>query len=289
MKTHPAILALPLLLHAAAALALNEGFETGNVEGFGGTIPPGAEAGVVTAHAGDTTTYAPVRGRYFLELKTNGPDRHTQFEQPYQLKAGEFLKGYAAFDARERGSSTEFNDYAQVRILSAERDEIALPWSADVASVGATGDGAWTTWTFTAPADGTYIVEYRIINAGDDAHDSYALFDGDEIDLDIKPGSDPNRIRPDGPGLTPAAILSPSDVPITHIDRSTLRFGDRGVETAAASLYRDLGGDGDVDILSVFRTRSAGWTCASGYGFVTARLYSGQYISGSDAIVTGCR
>lgn len=289
MKAVPAVMAIALMLRAGAALALNEGFETGNVTGFGGTIPPGASAEVVTTHAGDTSPYAPARGRYFLELKTDGPDRFTQFEQPYRLKAGEFLKGYAAFDARERGTDPQFNDYAQVRILSAARDEIAVPWQADVAGVGATGDGPWTPWTFTAPADGTYIVEYRIINAGDDAYDSFALFDGDELDIDIKPGSDPNRIRPDGPGLTPVAILSPSDVPVTDINRATIRFGDLGVETSGPSLYRDLGGDGDVDILSVFRTRSTGWSCASGYGFVTVRLYSGQYISGSDAIVTGCQ
>lgn len=289
MKTVHAWLGGVLLAGSAPVLALNEGFEIGNVTGFGGTEPQGASALVVTTHAGDTATYSPVHGRYFLELKPGVPDRFTQFEQPYHLKAGEFLKGYAAFDARERGTDPQFNDYAQVRILSAARDEIAVPWYADVASVGATGDGPWTTWTFTAPADGTYIVEYRVINGGDDAYDSYALFDGDELDIDIKPGSDPNRIRPDGPGLTPVAILSPSDVPLTDIDRSTIRFGDLGVETSGPSIYRDLGGDGDVDILSVFRTRNTGWSCVSGYGFVTARLYSGQYISGSDSIVTGCQ
>lgn len=289
MKSLPATLAIALLFPAPAALALNEGFETGNVTGFGGTEPPGATALVVTAHAGDSTAYTPVRGRHFLELKTNGPDRFTQFEQPYALKAGEFLKGYAAFDARERSTDPAFNDYAQVRILSATREEIAVPWQASVASVGATGDGPWTTWTYTAPADGTYILEYRIINVGDDAHDSFALFDGDEIDIDIKPGSEANRIDPAGPGVVPVAILSPSDVALTHIDRATIRFGDLGTEARGLSAYHDLGGDGDIDILAAFRTRDTGLSCASGYGFVTARLYSGQYISGSDTVNTGCR
>lgn len=289
MKAVHALLAGALLASSLPALALNEGFETGNVTGFGGTEPPGATAEVVTSHGADTTTYSPVRGSYFLALKTNGPDRFTQFEQPYQLKAGEFLKGYAAFDARERSTDPAFNDYAEVRILSASRELIATPFASDVASVGATGDGPWTTWTFTAPADGRYILEYRIINAGDDAFDSYALFDGDELDIDIKPGSTVNRINPDGPGVVPVAILTPSDVDITHIDRASIRFGDQGIEARGLSVYRDLGGDGDVDILSLFRTRDTGLSCASGYGFVTARLYSGQYISGTDSVLTGCR
>lgn len=289
MKVLSAILALVLGAQAGAALALNEGFETGNVTGFGGTEPPGATAEVVTAHAGDSSSYAPVRGHYFLALKTNGPDRFTQFEQPYALKAGEFLKGYAAFDARERSTDPAFNDYAEVRILSAERDPVAIPWSASIATTGASGDGPWTPWTFTAPADGVYILEYRIINVGDDDFDSFALFDGDEIDIDIKPGSEVNRIDPDGPGVIPVALLTPSDADLTTLDRSTLRFGDQGSEAHGISFYRDVGGDGDVDLLSVFRTRDSGLNCASGYGFVTARLYSGQYISGSDTVQTGCR
>lgn len=289
MTARPALCALLLCGAAGPALALNEGFETGNVTGFGGTEPPGARAEVVTAHAGDSSTYTPVHGRYFLALKTNGPDRFTQFEQPYDLKAGEFLKGYAAFDARERGVLPAYNDYAQVRILSEAREEIAVPWQADVAGTGASGDGPWTPWTFTAPADGRYLVEYRIINAGDDAFDAFALFDGEELDIDIRPGSEVNRVNPEGPGVVPVAILSPSDVPLQQLDRGTLRFGDSGSETRGPTFWRDVGGDGDIDLIGIYRTRLTGWTCASGYGFVTARLYSGQYISGSDSVVTGCR
>jgi hypothetical protein len=289
MKPVQALLAGALLAGPGAAFAINDGFELGNVIGYLGTIPPGGSAEVVTSHAGDTTLYTPVRGNYFLALKTAAPDRVTQFEQQYALKAGEFVQGYAAFDARERGVDPAFNDYAQVRILSAAREEIAVPFHADVASVGATGDGAWTRWRFTAPADGTYIVEYLVINVGDDAFDSFALFDADELDIDIKPGSDPNRINPLGPGFFPVAILSPSDVAITDIDRATIRFGEFGVETSGPTRYRDLGGDGDVDILAVYKTSRTGWGCESGFGFITARLFTGQYISGGDSIVTGCR
>lgn len=289
MKAAHVLLAGLLLIGPVPALAINDGFELGNVIGYLGTIPPGGSAEVVTSHTGDTTTYAPVRGNYFLELQTAAPDRETQFEQAYQLKAGEFVQGYAAFDARERSTDPAFNDFAEVRILSVARDEIAVPFYADVAGTGATGDGPWTRWRFTAPADGTYIVEYRVINVGDDAFDSFALFDADELDIDIKPGSEPNRVDPNGPGFVPVAILSPSDVPVTSIDRATIRFGDLGVETSGPSIYRDLGGDGDVDILSLFKTSRTGWGCESGYGFITARLFSGQYISGGDSIVTGCR
>lgn len=290
MRPRHAALAALLLTGSSAALAINEGFETGNVTGFGGTVPPGASAEVVTSHAGSSSTYSPARGHYFLELKTNGPDRFTQFEQRYRLKAGEFIKGYAAFDARERSSDPAYNDYAEVHVLNDARQEIDVPWYADVAGTGATGDGPWTPWKFTAPADGTYIVEYRIINRGDDDYDSYALFDGDELHIDIKPGSASNFINPAGWGFIPVAILADSDLPLSHLDRDSIRFGDMGDETRGPSTYHDFGGDGAMDLLSVFKTSRTGISCLSGTAFLTARLWTGQYISGGDTVVVppGC-
>jgi hypothetical protein len=54
---------------------------------------------------------------------------------------------------------------------------IATPWYSDTAMVGF-GDGPWTYWEWTAPSSGTYILELRIANSGDDIFDSYALLDG---------------------------------------------------------------------------------------------------------------
>ena len=169
MKSAPAWLATLLLGAPASALALNEGFETGTTAHHLVTVPTGGTAAVVSAFE----NYTPASGFRFLLLKTDGPGSYTTARQVHKLKAGDRLTGYAAFAARDY---LPFNDNAQVRIRYG-LTVVATPFAADVASTGTNVDGPWTPWSFTAPADGLYTVEYRIANEGDSGVDSYALFD----------------------------------------------------------------------------------------------------------------
>jgi PKD repeat protein len=90
------------------------------------------------------------------------------------LYAGQTISGWAAFDAQDY---SPFNDNAMVQILDSFGYVIATPWYADVYAVGDFGDGPWTSWSWTAPIDGTFTIEYRVANFGDSEYDSYALFD----------------------------------------------------------------------------------------------------------------
>lgn len=277
MKSAVVALATALLLASASASAINEGFETGDTTGFTLRIPVGGSADVV----GSFEAYAPVAGNHFLLLKTDGPGSYTTARQSYKMKAGDKLRGHAAFASRD---SLPFNDNAQVRIRYAGLITVATPFSADVASVGANVDGPWTPWSFTAPVDGTYTVEYRIANEGDDIVDSLALFDTEELEIDIKPGDANNEINPNGPGIFPVATLSVPGFDTALIDRSSIKFGASGDETSGPDVGTDLGNDGDIDIITTVKTSNTGIDCGTRHAFITAKLHSGYLVSGSDTV-----
>ncbi|MFC1699692.1 PEP-CTERM sorting domain-containing protein [Candidatus Omnitrophota bacterium] len=176
------VLALAVIIigvnHNAYALLSNPGFETGDFTGWTATVPSGGSAAVVTTHAGTTTTYGPVFGRYFAEIKTDGPGSYTTLTQAFTITQGDDIDGWAAFDA---GDYDPFDDDAAVNILNSAGGVIATPWSASVIADGDYVDTPWTYWQWIAPANGTYTLEYRVANFEDGDQDSYALFDAEDI------------------------------------------------------------------------------------------------------------
>lgn len=212
-------------------------------------------------------------------LYTSGFHYHT-------LKAGETVTGAVAFVSRD---TLPGNDNAQVLVRSGTSffgPVIATLFSTDVASTGANTDGPWTPWSFTAPADGNYLVQYRVANVGDSADDSHLLVDAEELDIDIKPGSVLNEIRVAGQGFLPVAIVSSPAFDATTLVRSSIRFGGQGTEASGPSLYKDLGGDGDTDLIAVFKTSHTAISCGVRHAFLTARTSSGRVMSGSDHVLT---
>ena len=55
-----------------------------------------------------------------------------------------------------------------------------------------------------------------------------------EVDIDIKPGSDPNSINLCGAGVIPIAIFGSDTFDVADIDISTLRLGDGTPDTGSA-------------------------------------------------------
>ncbi len=112
-----------------------------------------------------------------------------------------------------------------------------------------------------------------------------------EVEVEIKPGSDPNSINPRNRGVVPVAVLTTATFDARMIDPSTVRFGATGVEAGPAHFaVEDVDGDGDDDMIFHFDTPQTGIACGDTSATLTGKLLSGRSIQGSDSITTtGCR
>jgi len=81
------------------------------------------------------------------------------------------------------------------------------------------------------------------------------------VDIDIKPGSDPNSINLKDQGVLPVAILG-SSVDVSTIDLSTITLGGTGVASRGSAKapklavsFEDVDGDGSMDLIAFFRVQ----------------------------------
>jgi hypothetical protein len=75
---------------------------------------------------------------------------------------------------------------------------------------------------------------------------------GSQVEIDIKPGSDPNSINLGSKGLVPVAILTTKDFDASDVDPSTVWFA--GAKAQRCTL-EDVDEDGDLDLLCFFKTQ----------------------------------
>ncbi|MHC4404882.1 MAG: hypothetical protein ACYTG0_34985 [Planctomycetota bacterium] len=111
------------------------------------------------------------------------------------------------------------------------------------------------------------------------------------VDLDIKPGSDPNSINCNNPaGVIGVAILTTDDFDATTVDHTTVTFegaGETHVDKKTGLPRRheeDVDGDGDIDLVFHFRLGDTGLDCASTEGTLSGATFDGQAIEGTDAV-----
>lgn len=112
-----------------------------------------------------------------------------------------------------------------------------------------------------------------------------------DVDIDIKPGSDPNSINCDNEnGVIAVAILTTPAFDATTVDHTTVTFEGASEthvnnKTGVAKRHEeDVDGDGDTDLVLHFKNGETGLTCASTSGMLTGMTFSGQPIEGSDAV-----
>jgi len=109
-----------------------------------------------------------------------------------------------------------------------------------------------------------------------------------EVDIDIKPGSDPNSINPKSKGKIPVAILSTPDFDVpSEVDRDSLTFGPTGDEESLAFCSpspEDVNYDGWDDLVCHFYTQSAGFECGDEWGYLKGQTTDNVPIEGSDSV-----
>jgi len=112
-----------------------------------------------------------------------------------------------------------------------------------------------------------------------------------EVDIDIKPGNDPNSINCNNEkgGIT-VAILTTEDSDATTVDHTTVTFegaSETHVDRRSGEPRRheeDVDGDGDTDLVFHFRLGDTGLTCDSEEGTLTGETFDGQAIVGTDSV-----
>ena len=111
------------------------------------------------------------------------------------------------------------------------------------------------------------------------------------VEIDIKPGSDPNSINCNNDkGAVAVAILTTPDFDATTVDHTTVTFegaGETHIDNKTGLPRRheeDVDGDGDIDLVFHFRLGDTGLDCASTEGTLSGETFDGQAIEGTDAV-----
>jgi len=101
------------------------------------------------------------------------------------------------------------------------------------------------------------------------------------VDIDIKPGSDPNSINLKSKGIIPVAILTTDVFDATEVDPTTVLFAGAAPIRWAVE---DVDYDGDLDLVLHFKTQETGIAAGDAEATLTGELFDGTPIEGIDSV-----
>jgi len=113
-----------------------------------------------------------------------------------------------------------------------------------------------------------------------------------EIDVDIKPRSDPNSIQTRSMGKVPVAILGSDTFDVADVDVTTLAFGPNAATPAHdltdpvvyALHLKDVNDDGFTDLVSHYIQKQTGLASGDVEGCITGQTTGGTAIEGCDSV-----
>jgi hypothetical protein len=108
------------------------------------------------------------------------------------------------------------------------------------------------------------------------------------VNIDIKPGSDPNCFNLNGHGVIPVAILGSSEFDVTQIEPYSLSFAElkarvRGKKGPLCH-YEHVNDDGYLDMVCQFEDNVEYWVPGEGVADLTGELMDGTEFEGTDSI-----
>lgn len=108
------------------------------------------------------------------------------------------------------------------------------------------------------------------------------------VEIDVKPGAEPNCFNVNGHGVIPVAILGGPDVDVANIEQSSLSFGElavgvRGNKFPTCSAEH-VDGDEYIDLVCQFVDDSSAWVAGSEEAILQGALLDGTPIVGTDTI-----
>jgi hypothetical protein len=104
-----------------------------------------------------------------------------------------------------------------------------------------------------------------------------------QVDIDIKPGSDPNSINLKSKGVIPVAILSGGGFDAETVDPLSVTFETAPPDHEHSGL-KDVDHDGDLDLVMHFRTQLAQIASNATDACLSGETTGGQGIEGCDSI-----
>ena len=106
------------------------------------------------------------------------------------------------------------------------------------------------------------------------------------VEIDIKPGSDPNSVNPKSMGLVPVAILGSDTFDVSDVDVTTLAFGPDGATPVHNGHLEDVNDDGFTDLVTHYKQKETGILKDDTEACLTGETTGGTPIEGCDSIKT---